>query len=136
MTIVVGSPTDLTEDHQWIHLDAERAASGPFGTTIVHGYLTLSLTIRLTEGLIEVGNTAMMINYGLDSVRFLQPVASGSRVRATSTLDSVEETPRGFRTGITVTVEIEGEQRPALVAKTIALFVPADPPPADSAPAG
>lgn len=116
---------DVTEDWQWIHLDTERAASGPFGTTIAHGYLTLALLPRLTEGLVSVGSTAMTVNYGLDSVRFLQPVPSGSRVRAASELRSVEKTAQGYRAGFTTTVELEGSERPALVAQTIALFIPA-----------
>ena len=116
---------DATEDWQWIHLDAERAASGPFGATIAHGYLTLSLVPRLTEGHLEVGGIVMVVNYGLDKVRFLQPVTSGSRVRATSQLATVEQSRQGVRVGVTVTVEIEGAERPALVAETLALFVPA-----------
>lgn len=115
---------DATEDWQWIHLDAERAAAGPFGTTIAHGYLTLSLLPRLVQGLVEVHNVAMVINYGLDRVRFLQPVTSGSRVRARTEIVGVEPTRQGYRTSSTVTVAIEGVDRPALVAETLALFVP------------
>lgn len=117
---------EATEDRQWIHVDTERAASGPFGATIAHGYLTLSLIPRLTEGLVEVGGAAMAINYGLDRVRFLQPVTAGSRVRASSTITSAEHSPQGTRAGMTVTIEIEGESRPALVADSIALFVGSD----------
>ncbi|WP_395245608.1 MaoC family dehydratase [Agromyces sp. MMS24-K17] len=116
---------DVTGDHQWIHLDHERAAAGPFGTTIAHGYLTLSLLPHLTAGLLEVGGTAMAVNYGLDRVRFLQPVASGSRVRAVTEVRSADASPQGVRAGLRTTVEIEGAGRPALVADTIALFVPA-----------
>ena len=116
---------DATEDWQWIHLDAERAASGPFGATIAHGYLTLSLLPRLTRGHVRVGGTAMIVNYGLDRVRFLQPVASGSRVRAVTELRAVEPSRQGLRVSSTVTVEIEGSERPALVAEPIALLVPA-----------
>lgn len=115
---------DATEDWQWIHLDAERAAAGPFGATIAHGYLTLSLLPRLTEGLLEVGGTAMVVNYGLDKVRFLQPVTVDSRVRAVTEVASVESTPQGWRAGLRTTVELEGASRPALVAETVALFVP------------
>ncbi len=117
---------EATEDRQWIHVDSERAASGPFGATIAHGYLTLSLIPRLTEGLLEVGGAAMAINYGLDRVRFLQPVTAGSRVRASSTITSAESSPQGTRAGMTVTIEIEGSPRPALVADSIALFVGSD----------
>ena len=112
---------DATEDWQWIHLDAARAESGPFGAPIAHGYLTLSLIPRLTEGLVEVAGAAMVVNYGLDKVRFLQPVAAGSRVRAISTIMSADPSPQGVRAGITVTIEIEGASRPAVIADTIAL---------------
>jgi acyl dehydratase len=115
---------DATEDWQWIHLDADRAAAGPFGATIAHGYLTLSLLPRLTAGLLTVDGTAMVVNYGLDRVRFLQPVTAGSRVRAVTELSSAEPSPQGWRAGLRTTVEIEGASRPALVAETVALFVP------------
>lgn len=116
---------DATEDWQWIHLDADRAASGPFGATIAHGYLTLSLLPRLTAGLIAVDGAAMVVNYGLDKVRFLQPVTVDSRVRAVTELVSVEPGPAGYRAGLRTTVEIEGASKPALIAETIGLFVPA-----------
>ncbi|WP_248148864.1 MaoC family dehydratase [Microbacterium aoyamense] len=115
---------DATEDWQWIHLDAARAQAGPFGATIAHGYLTLSLLPRLTAGLLSIGGTSMVVNYGLDRVRFLQPVTSGSRVRAVTELTSVDPSPQGLRAGLTTTVELEGSPRPALVAATIALVVP------------
>ena len=115
---------DVTEDWQWIHLDAERATAGPFGATIAHGYLTLSLLPRLTAGLLSIDGAAMIVNYGLNKVRFLQPVVSGSRVRAVTELASVEPSPQGYRAGLTTTVELEGSTRPALVAETIALVVP------------
>ena len=115
---------DATEDWQWIHLDAERAASGPFGATIAHGYLTLSLLPRLTRGLLSVAGTAMVVNYGLDKVRFLQPVIVGSRVRAVTEVVSAQPSAQGYRVGLRTTVEIEGAPKPALVAETIGLFVP------------
>jgi acyl dehydratase len=115
---------DATEDWQWIHLDAERAASGPFGATIAHGYLTLSLLPRLTAGLLEVEGTSMVVNYGLDKVRFLQPVVVDSRVRAVTKVASVDATPQGHRVVLRTTVELEGSSRPALVADAVALFVP------------
>ncbi|MQM26699.1 MaoC family dehydratase [Glycomyces albidus] len=115
---------DATGDHQWIHTDPERAAAGPFGGPIAHGYLTLSLLPRLLEGLIAIGGLAMSVNYGLDRLRFLQPVPAGARVRAAVELASVEETARGVRAGYDVTVEIEGGAKPALVARTITLYVP------------
>ena len=115
---------DATEDWQWIHLDADRAASGPFGATIAHGYLTLSLLPRLTAGLLSVDGTAMVVNYGLDKVRFLQPVTVDSRVRAVTEVASAEPSPQGYRVGLRTTIELEGSERPALVADTVALFVP------------
>ncbi|GAA5094754.1 MaoC family dehydratase [Microbacterium yannicii] len=115
---------DATEDWQWIHLDAERAASGPFVATIAHGYLTLSLLPRLTAGLLSVDGTAMVVNYGLDKVRFLQPVVVDSRVRAVTEVVSAEPSPQGYRVGLRTTVELDGSERPALVAETVALFVP------------
>ncbi|KUF08209.1 MaoC family dehydratase [Leucobacter sp. G161] len=114
---------DATGDHQWIHLDAERAATGPFGATIAHGYLTLSLIPFLTGGLLAVDNAAMVVNYGLDRVRFLQPVKVGSKVRARIEVISAEESRQGWRVGSRTTIEIEGAEHPALVADTIALFV-------------
>lgn len=114
---------DATGDHQWIHLDAERAATGPFGATIAHGYLTLSLIPFLTGGLLAVENAAMVVNYGLDRVRFLQPVKVGSKVRARIEVISAEESRQGWRVGSRTTIEIEGAEHPALVADTIALFV-------------
>jgi acyl dehydratase len=112
-----------TGDFQWIHVEPERAASGPFGATIAHGYLTLALLPTLTEGLLEVGGVRMAVNYGLDKVRFLQPVLVGSRLRARSEVMSVDESRQGYRVGLQVTVEIEGSDRPALIADTIVLFV-------------
>ncbi|HEU5129077.1 MAG TPA: MaoC family dehydratase [Glycomyces sp.] len=116
---------DATGDHQWIHVDPGRAAAGPFGGTIAHGYLTLSLLPSLTGGLFAIGGLAMSVNYGLDRLRFLQPVRAGSRVRAVVELVSAEATARGVRAGYDVTVEIEGAAKPALVARTITLYVPA-----------
>lgn len=116
---------DATEDWQWIHLDAQRAASGPFGATIAHGYLSLSLLPRLTAGLLEVDGAAMVVNYGLDRVRFLQPVTVGSRIRGVTEITSAEGSAQGWRVGMTTTVEIEGSERPALVAESVALFIPA-----------
>ena len=116
---------EATGDHQWIHVDPERAAAGPFGGPIAHGYLTLSLLPALTQGLFTIGGLAMSVNYGLDRLRFLQPVAAGSRVRAVVELASTEETARGVRAEYDVTVEIEGSEKPALVARTITLYVPA-----------
>lgn len=114
-----------TGDFQWIHVEPERAASGPFGATVAHGYLTLALLPTLTEGLLEIGGVGMAVNYGLDKVRFLQPVLVGSRLRARSEVMSVDESQQGYRVGMQVTVEIEGSDRPALIADTIVLFITA-----------
>ena len=115
---------DATDDHQWIHVDPARAAAeSPFGGPVAHGFLTLSLLPALTDGLLDVGGTAMVVNYGIDRVRFLQPVLAGSRVRATTVVAGVEPTAQGVRVASTVTVEVEGAPRPALVAQTIALYV-------------
>lgn len=113
---------DTTDDHQWIHVDPERAAAGPFGATVAHGYLTLSLIPSLTDGLVEVGGTGLVVNYGLDRVRFLQPVTAGSRIRARSTVTSAEPTPQGVRATFTVTIDIEGATKPALIAETVVLY--------------
>ena len=115
---------DATGDHQWIHVDPERAASGPFGTTVAHGYLTLSLLPALAAGLLEIGDLGMAVNYGLDKVRFIQAVPSGLRVRVSAVITDAVETPLGIRLHQRATVEIEGYDKPALVADTIALFAP------------
>jgi acyl dehydratase len=114
---------DATGDHQWIHVDPERAASGPFGTTIAHGYLTLSMISELLFGLTTIEGSPMVINYGLDKVRFLSTVVVDSRIRAHAELTGVTPAAQGVRVNTRVTVEIEGVEKPALVAETIALFI-------------
>jgi acyl dehydratase len=114
---------DATNDHQWIHVDAKRAASGPFGTTIAHGYLTLSLIPYLLEGVTTLAGSPMTINYGMDKVRFIAVVPVGSRIRASSQLTGVVPVAQGLRVHSTVTIELEGSDKPALVAESIALFV-------------
>lgn len=115
---------DATEDHQFIHVDPEAAKQTPFGTTIAHGYLTLSLLPHLTgQALLVPEGTMMALNYGSDKVRFLQPVKVGSRVRARVTLaDVTEKGPGQVLLKTAVTVEIEGEDKPAMVAETLSLF--------------
>jgi len=113
---------DVTEDHQWIHVDAERAAHGPFGSTIAHGLLTLSLIPRLIRDLIDVRQADAVVNYGIDGVRFLTPVPSGARVRAHTELVEATATERGVRVRLKNTVELDGNDRPALVAETIHVF--------------
>lgn len=112
---------DATEDHQWIHLDQERAASGPFGTTIAHGFLTLSLLSHLAPAL-DVPDAKMAINYGLDRLRFITPVPAGSQIRARSKLVSVDDVPGGIHVKTEVTIELEGADKPAAVAETLTRF--------------
>ena len=114
---------DATGDHQWIHVDPERAADGPYGTTIAHGYLTLSLLPLLVEQVMQIRGFRMMINYGLDKVRFPAPVPVGSRIRAGVDLTSLQRKPSGVQLTSTVTVEVEGGDRPAVVAETVRLMV-------------
>ncbi len=115
---------DATEDHQWIHVDAARAAEGPFGTTIAHGFLTLSLLVTLTGDVeIDVGQPKAALNYGLDRVRFTAPVPSGSRIRARVELTSVDEVKGGLQLKRTITVEREGEERPAMIAETLSRYL-------------
>lgn len=107
---------DATGDHQWIHVDVERAKAGPFGTPIAHGYLTLSLIPILVPQIIDIRGFAMGINYGCDKVRFPSPVPVGSRLRAGAVLDQLTEVPGGIQTQLTLTIEIEGATKPACVA--------------------
>jgi acyl dehydratase len=119
----VNAFADATGDHQWIHVDAERAAAGPFGTTIAHGYLTVSLLPVLTTEIFDVQNLTMGINYGLDRVRFPAPVPVGSKIRAAATLTDVKQTHLGSLAHIRMTIEIQGQSKAACVADTLALFV-------------
>jgi acyl dehydratase len=116
---------DATGDHQWIHVDPDRAATGPFGGTIAHGYLSLSLLAPLMFELLQVEGTALVINAGSDRVRFLTPVRSGSRVRGTASIAGAERVALGVRVRLATAVEIEGAEKPALVAETLTVFVPA-----------
>ena len=115
---------DATGDHQWIHVDPARAAEGPYGATIAHGYLTLSLLPALTAELMDIRGFAMMINYGLEKLRFPAAVKVGSRIRAGVEFTSLERRSSGVQLNSLVTVEIEGGDRPALVAETVRLMVP------------
>ena len=116
---------DATDDHQWIHVDPERAASGPFGGTIAHGYLSLSLLAPALFELLVVEGAALVVNAGSDRVRFLTPVRAGTRVRASATIIAAERVPTGIRVKQAVTLEAEGAERPALVAETLTVVVPA-----------
>jgi len=112
--------SDATEDHQWIHVDRERAIrESPYGTTVAHGFLSLSLLPHLLEDAIEVQGTRLGINYGMNRVRFTGPVPAGSRVRARFRLAAVEDIDRGVQMTWNVTVEREGEAKPVLVAEWI-----------------
>ena len=114
---------DATGDHQWIHVDPEAAAAGPFGATIAHGYLTLSLTNLFLPQIITVENISMGINYGVNKVRFPNPVRAGSSIRAGAELASCEEVPGGVQCIIKMTVEIEGEAKPACIVENVTLYL-------------
>lgn len=120
----IGKFAEATGDHQWIHVDPERAAKGPFGTTIAHGYLSLSLLPRLLDDLIEVTDASAGINYGIDRVRFTNPVPSGSRVRLKAKVLEAQERGGGVQYKVGAEVEIEGKDRPALVGEVIYLALP------------
>ncbi|MEU6664485.1 MaoC family dehydratase [Streptomyces sp. NPDC046727] len=112
-----------TGDLQWIHTDPERAATGPFGGTILHGYLTLALLPAMMRDIFDIEKVDMGVNFGLDKVRFPRPVPVGSRVRGGAKLTGVRETPSGHLAAVRMTVEVEGERRAACVADTLSLFV-------------
>jgi acyl dehydratase len=114
---------DATDDHQWIHVDAERAKDGPFGGTIAHGYLTLSLLIPMWTDILEVGDVHTMVNYGLNKVRFPSPVPSGSKIRARATLASFEIIPGGAQLAVDILVERQGGDKPACVAQLVLRYL-------------
>ena len=116
---------DATMDHQFIHVDEERAAQTPFGSTIAHGYLTMSLISHfLAECSIRPDNAVMALNYGSDKVRYLQPVKVNSEIRSQATLMSVsEKAPGQILTKTGITIEIKGKEKPALVAEILSLFI-------------
>ncbi|MEU0505061.1 MaoC family dehydratase [Nocardia sp. NPDC005998] len=113
-----------TGDHQWIHVDPVRAAQGPFGTTIAHGYLTLSLLPLLVSQVYRVDGLKMGINYGCNKVRFPSPVPSGSRVRAGVELAEIKPTNAGVQVTARVTIEREGGDKPACIAEALSVLVP------------
>ena len=110
-------------DFQWIHVDPERAASGPYGSTVAHGYLTLSLVPGLVADVLDYAGWGAKLNYGSDKVRFPAPVPVGSRVRAHVELLEVNDVPAGIQVKTRVTVEVDGSERPALVAETLTLLI-------------
>ncbi len=114
---------DATDDHQWIHVDPEKAAAGPFGRTIAHGFLTLSLTVPMTYSIeLDVGEPKMAINYGLEKVRYPAPVPVGSRIRARVELASVSDVRGGIQVNRGVTMEVEGSEKPSMVAETVTRY--------------
>jgi acyl dehydratase len=115
---------DATGDHQWIHVDTERAKDGPFGATIVHGYLTLSLIPLLGKQVYSISNLSMGINYGLGKVRFPAVLPVGKKVRAGGELLEVADKPQGKQAVLRWTLETEGGEKPVCVAESIVLYVP------------
>ena len=113
---------EATGDHQWIHVDVERAKAGPFGAPIAHGFLTLSLLIPLQTSVFDVEGVTTKVNYGLDKVRFVSPVKVGSRIRLSGTVAEVTEVAGGYQLTIDVTIEIEGGTKPAVVARSLSRF--------------
>lgn len=118
---------DVTMDHQWIHIDKERAKSGPFGTTIAHGHLTLSIMAHLPRTVVETGprldGQKMTINYGFNKVRFPAPVPVGAKIRTTSTLKTVEIKNGMIETMNEIVVEVEGQDKPCCVAESLGRLV-------------
>jgi acyl dehydratase len=116
----VNTFADATGDHQWIHVDVERAKAGPFGAPIAHGYLTLSLVIPLFSALLQVEGIRMGVNYGLEKVRFPSPVKVGAKIRLSATVISVEDVAGGGVQGtFDFTVEVDGSAKPACVARPV-----------------
>jgi acyl dehydratase len=115
---------DATGDHQWIHVDVERARSSPFGGTVAHGYLTLALVPSFAHQIFTVEDVTMSLNYGVDKVRFPAAVPVGSRLRAGAEVVDVTESPQGVRVGYRFTIELEGSDKPACVANTLVLYIP------------
>lgn len=115
---------DATGDHQWIHIDTEKAAQGPFGATVAHGFLTLSLLPMLAAEVYSVEGVKMGVNYGADKLRFPSPVPVGSRVRAGVELNGVTPNSLGYQVATRVTIEREGGDKPACVVDMLAVVVP------------
>jgi len=115
---------DATGDHQWIHVDVERAAAGPFGGTIAHGYLTLSLLPYLGAQVFSLETPGAKLNYGVNKVRFPSPVRVCSRIRSHVTMGEVTDLPAGKQLTLRHTLEIEGQDKPACVAETVVLLLP------------
>ncbi len=118
----VNTFADATGDHQWIHVDPERAKNGPFGAPIAHGFLTLSLAVTFWTELLEVEGVTTKVNYGLDKVRFISPVKVGARVRMNAVVAEVTEIPGGYQLAVDQTIEIDGAPKPAVVARGLYRF--------------
>ncbi|HET9419791.1 MAG TPA: MaoC family dehydratase, partial [Nocardioides sp.] len=114
---------EATGDHQWIHVDVEKAAAGPFGGTIAHGYLTLSLVPWLGSQVFGLETPGAKLNYGVNKVRFPNPVRVGKRIRSHVTMGEVTEIPAGRQITLKHSIEIEGEEKPACVAETVVLLL-------------
>lgn len=114
---------EATGDHQWIHVDVERAKEGPFGVTIAHGYLTLSLIPQFTPQIFSLETPGPKLNYGVNKVRFPNPVKVGSRIRATATIAGLTDVPAGKQMVTRYVIKIEGEDKPACVAETVVLLL-------------
>ncbi len=114
---------DATLDHQWIHVDVERAKAGPFGAPIAHGYLTMSLASHFLAQLVHVSGISMGINYGVDKVRFPVPVPVGSRLRGHGTVVEAKEVPGGVQAVVRVTIEREGADKPAAIVDTVSRYL-------------
>jgi acyl dehydratase len=117
---------DVTGDHQWIHVDTERAKDTPFGGTIAHGYYTLSLAPMFMDRIFSLEGFAFAVNYGLNRVRFPAPLPVGKKVRMNATLSGLDDIPGGAQMTVTVTFEVEGGDKPVCVAETIARVYAAD----------
>jgi acyl dehydratase len=113
---------DATDDHQWIHVDPERAAAGPFGAPVAHGFLSLSLIARFWSELFQVDGVSTKVNYGLDKVRFPAPVRVGARIRMTAVIAEVTEVAGGYQFAVDQTIEIENGTKPAVVARGLYRF--------------
>ncbi|HTN56901.1 MAG TPA: MaoC family dehydratase [Protaetiibacter sp.] len=113
---------DATDDHQWIHVDPERAKDGPFGAPIAHGFLSLSLTVKFWSELFDLTGVTTRVNYGLDKVRFVSPVKVGSRVRMSAVIAEVTEVAGGYQFTVDQTIEIDGAPKPAVVARGLYRF--------------
>ena len=114
---------DLTDDHQWIHVDRERAVDGPFGTTVAHGMLTLSYVPVFVGQVLNVENASFGLNYGFEKIRFTSPVPAGARIRGRVVVSKTVPVDGGIRATFAVTVEVEGQERPAVIAENVIMWL-------------